>query len=151
MKSVFNANSQSIISDDNNGGGGLVGFYWLARATGTNNLRLQYANGASVIFASFIDFFQNLDNQWIHIVTVCDYTNKTIKAYKNGVQFGATQNLTGTPLFPSTNRVKYIGSYNTAVYKLTDGSLDDVKIYNRGLSASEIAQIYNQTKSKYGL
>jgi len=55
----------------------------------------------------------------------------------------------GTPLFPSTNRAKYIGTYSYNQDRLTDGSLDDVKIYNRGLSAQEIAQIYNQTKHKY--
>jgi len=84
----------------------------------------------------------------MHIVTVCDYTNKTLKTYRNGVQFGATLNLT-TPLFPITNNIKYIGAYNSANYRLTDGSLDEVRIYNRGLSAQEIAQIYNQTKGKY--
>ena len=100
---------------------------------------------------SYVDysFFTGLDNQWIHIVTVCDYTNKTIKSYRNGIQFGATQNLTGTPLFPSTNRAKYIGAYDTSAHKLTDGSLDEVRIYNRGLSADEIVEIYNKTKSKY--
>jgi energy-converting hydrogenase Eha subunit F len=78
-----------------------------------------------------------------------DYTNKTAKAYRNGVQFGATQNLSGTPLFPIANRAKYIGAYNTTSLKLTDGSLDEVRIYNRGLSTEEIAAIYNQTKGKY--
>jgi len=81
---------------------------------------------------------------------VCDYTNKTLKAYRNGIQFGATQNLTGTPVFPSANRVKYIGAYRSSLHRLTDGSLDEVRIYNRGLSAEEVSSIYNATKSKYG-
>jgi hypothetical protein len=99
--------------------------------------------------STFTDFFLNLDNQWIHIVTVCDYTNKTIKAYRNGVQFGITQILNGIPVFPSTNLVKYVGSYSSSSSRLTDGSLDEVRIYNRGLSAEEIMAIYNQTKGKY--
>jgi len=82
-------------------------------------------------------------------VVVCDYANKTIKAFRNGVQFGATQNLLRTPMFPSSNKIKYIGAYFSGAHRFTDGSLDDVKIYNRGLSASEIASIYNQTKGKY--
>ena len=69
--------------------------------------------------------------------------------YRNGIQFGTTFNLTGTPQFPSANRVKYIGSYNTGQYLIRDGSLDEVRIYNRGLSAEEVAAIYNQTKGKY--
>jgi len=74
-----------------------------------------------------------------------------VKIYKNGVVFGSTISLSGVPVFPSSFRSKYIGSYDTTNYRLTDGSLDDVYIYNRALSANEIAQIYNQTKSKYGL
>jgi hypothetical protein len=80
---------------------------------------------------------------------VCDYTNKTLKTYRNGIQFGDTQDLTGTPVFPSTSRIKYIGSNSSATYKLTDGSLDEVRIYNRGLNANEILNRYNQTKSRY--
>ncbi|MDD4784805.1 MAG: LamG domain-containing protein [Candidatus Pacebacteria bacterium] len=84
------------------------------------------------------------------MVTVCDYANKTLKIYRNGVQVGATQNLTGTPVFPSTNKPTYIGAYGSGgADKLTDGSLDDVRIYNRGLSAEEIFTLYNQTKEKY--
>jgi hypothetical protein len=90
-----------------------------------------------------------LDNQWIHIIIVCDYTNKTVRAYRNGIQFGTTQNLTGNPVFPSVNSVKYIGSYNTSQYKLTDGSFDEVRIYNRGLSAEEIMERYNKTSNRY--
>lgn len=72
-----------------------------------------------------------------------------MKAYRNGVQFDTTRSFIGAPVFPATARAKYIGAYNPTSYLLADGSLDDVKIYNRGLSAQEIAQIYNQTKSKY--
>jgi len=52
-------------------------------------------------------------------------------------------------LFPSANTAKYIGAHTIATEVLTDGSLDEVRIYNRGLSAQEISQIYNQTKGKY--
>ena len=82
------------------------------------------------------------------MVTVCDYTNKTVKIYRNGVLFD-TQVLTGTPVFPLINRTKYIGAYSPTQMKPTDGSLDEVRIYNRGLSAEEVAAIYNQTKGKY--
>ena len=44
---------------------------------------------------------------------VCDYTGKILKGYRNGILFG-TANLTGTPIFPSTNRAKYIGARATS-------------------------------------
>jgi hypothetical protein len=83
------------------------------------------------------------------MVLVCDYNNKKGYAYRNGIQFSSTLNLTGVPVFPITDRAKYIGAYSTTELKLTDGSLDEVRIYNRGLSAEEVAAIYNQTKGKY--
>jgi len=150
MKSQLHATAHQTITSDN-GQHVTIGYIWVMRLSNSNTLYYEYTNGTTMAGLFFANFFQDLSNQWIHIVTVCDYTNKTIKAYRNGVQFGATQNLT-TPQFPPlTSRVKYIGSYNTNVHKLIDGSLDEVRIYNRGLSAEEIAQHYNSTKAKFGL
>jgi hypothetical protein len=137
---------QTLIGDSTDGTTGLIFTY---RGAGTNNITFNYSNGSTRIEPLFSGFFTGLDNQYIHIVFVCDYANKTLKAYRNGVQFGATQNLTGTPLFPSIARIRYIGALNSTAYKLTDGSLDEVRIYNRGLSAIEIMNRYNKTKSRY--
>jgi len=82
-------------------------------------------------------------------VIVCDYTNNRAYVYRNGVQIGSTFTLTGTPIFPSHNVVKYIGANSPTQYKLTDGSLDEVRIYNRGLSAEEVAARYNSTRGRY--
>jgi len=81
-------------------------------------------------------------------VTICDYTNRTLKAYLNGTYSGTVTNL-ATPIFPSASKAKYIGAYSSAEYRISNGYLDDMRIYNRALSASEISQIYNQTKSNY--
>jgi hypothetical protein len=127
-----------------------TGMILLSRGTNTYNLVYYYGNGTDLPTPYFGNFFLNLDNQWIHIVAICDYNNKTLKAYRNGVQFGATQNLTGTPVFPLTNRIKYVGTWSTGSYRFTDGSLDEVRIYSRGLGADEISAQYNITKSRYG-
>jgi hypothetical protein len=112
MKSTINATTvQTIISDNNRNS--TIGFIEIFRPANTNDFSFYYANGSIADYRYFTDFFQNLDNQWIHIVTVCDYTNKTLKAYRNGIQFGVTKTLTGTPQFPSINRVKYLGARNT--------------------------------------
>jgi hypothetical protein len=54
-------------------------------------------------------------------------------------------------LFPSINNIKYIGAWTVGSSKITDGSLDEVRIYNRGLSADEVSQHYNFSKAKFGL
>jgi len=51
-------------------------------------------------------------------------------------------------LFPSFSGTKLIGAYTTGA-AFMKGFIDDIRIYNRALSANEITNIYNQTKSKY--
>jgi len=118
-----------------------VGCVWILRGQ-SGVLDFEYSTGSGIVQIIFANFFTNFDNQWIHIMLVSDYANKTLKAYRNGVQFDVTKNLT-TPLFPLTNRAKYIGSYNASQFKITDGSLDEVRIYNRGLSPTEVLEHYN--------
>ncbi|MFA5092295.1 MAG: LamG domain-containing protein, partial [Candidatus Paceibacterota bacterium] len=87
------------------------------------------------------------DNQWILIAVTVDYNSRNAKFYRNGVLVYTYNNMI-TPLFPDSSRIKYIGSYYSSMYFMK-GYLDDVRIYNRGLSANEISEIYNKTKSKY--
>jgi hypothetical protein len=113
MKSTFYAGvSQSIVADF--GLSATVGHILVRRSANTNELDYYYTDGSTQRYANFDNLFQYLDNQWIHIVVVADYTNKTIKAYRNGVQFDVTKNLT-TPVFPTTNNIKYIGSYSSTL------------------------------------
>jgi hypothetical protein len=147
MKSKINATTNQVILGDN-AISSTVGFLASFRASNANKLTYQYATSSAQGYAYFNDLFLNLDNQWIHIVIVTDYTNKTLKVYRNGVQFDVTKNLT-TPIFPSTDRVKYIGAFGTNSSRLTDGSLDEVRIYNRVLGDDEVMIRYNQTKGKY--
>ena len=89
MKSKASApDNQAIIS---NGGYAIdEGFIRMHREGNGNSLYYYYANGTTQAYGIGSNFFQNLDNQYIHIVLVCDYTNKTFKAYRNGVLFGTS-------------------------------------------------------------
>lgn len=78
---------------------------------------------------------------------VADYNNKNVKFYRNGVLF-STYNSPYNMLFPDSSRAKYLGAYELSRH-FTKGYLDDVRIYNRGLSAEEISEIYNKTKDGY--
>jgi len=77
---------------------------------------------------------------------VVDYNNKNIKFYRNGVLF-YTYTTANNMLFPDSSRAKYIGSYSTV--HLLKGSLDDVRIYNRALSADEIQALYSSSVGRY--
>lgn len=78
---------------------------------------------------------------WAHVAYTYDGSN--MRLYKNGVLI-ATQSNTTNPTAGSFNT--YLGSMgnaNGAVFTLK-GSLDDVRLYNRALSNTEIAQLAAQ-------
>ena len=83
-------------------------------------------------------------NQWNQIVHLYDGTNASI--YTNGVLSNSksfTLNTTNTTLLLGAG--KYTG------YNYFSGNIALGRIYNRELSASEILQNYNVTKTRFGL
>ena len=77
-------------------------------------------------------------NTWIHIVATFDSLANTKRLYINGVLMGTSiasvsrANIT-SPL--------YFGRYTSGYY--TNGLIDDNRIYDRALSATEIQQLYS--------
>jgi len=79
-------------------------------------------------------------NTWAQIVVTWDGTTK--KIFINGVQDPNTQAVSA-PIDSTTGKV-VIGAYATAVYPF-NGFIDEVRIYNRALSAAEIMSIFMGT------
>lgn len=80
-------------------------------------------------------------SQWDHYVAV--YNNKNMTLYKNGVSAGSNTNAyTGTA---QANLPLFIGRAVSGGY--IAASIDDVGIWNRALSTSEINQLYTSTLS----
>ena len=77
-------------------------------------------------------------NQWSHIVCAWDGTN--IKQYVNGI-LKNTIGVTGAGNKPS---VIIFGAEGTT--RQFDGYIDEIRIYNRALSATEILAMYNDLK-----
>ena len=76
------------------------------------------------------------------------FNNTALQMYINGVLTNSTNSaasLTGT----STDF--YLASFSTAPDEPFAGTIYSVSAYNRVLSATEIAQNYNATKSRFGL
>ncbi len=76
------------------------------------------------------------DGNWHHIVAT--YDGNTLKIYYDG-DFRNSANYTDTILVNATD--VHIGGWEN--YRLFDGLIDDVRIYNRALSADEITRLYN--------
>ncbi|MDO8668626.1 MAG: LamG domain-containing protein [bacterium] len=89
--------------------------------------------------------FSGYDNKWHYVVGTYDGSNMRI--YVDGVQ----KNSVGkTGAMDTTGYNFHIGT-RSSVPTYFQGLLDDVRIYNRVLSATEITQLYNFGLSKYNV
>jgi len=82
---------------------------------------------------------------WVYIAGT--YDGSTIKTYKNGVS-----NSSGTSVsrsIPNTAQVLEIGRYRETVDRSYPERIDEVKIYERALSADELLQNYNAGLSQH--
>jgi len=78
----------------------------------------------------------SLVGAWHHVVVT--YNGTSLTAYLDGVSLGS-QNPSSTPAVALTNAV--IGFYSSSVYAF-NGLIDEVRVYNRALSASEVKDHY---------
>lgn len=81
--------------------------------------------------------------RWSYVAETWNGTN--LNAYINGVNVYSGQNNNGiSPRAVTHMTIGYCGGISAPLYFL--GSLDDVRIYNRALSAAEIQAMYNAGK-----
>jgi hypothetical protein len=85
--------------------------------------------------------------RWYHLVGTWDATGMT-RLYINGTLNRSGNDPVGaiTHLNNATNKSLNIGN-ETGAWRALDGRVDDVRIYNRVLNASEVQNIYQQTVS----
>jgi len=120
--------NQPPIGDNAALSGGTVGFLYCYRAQNSDDLIWRYANGTTTTNATATGFFTNFDDIWVHLCVAADYAGKNAYFYRRGVLF-ATVSMT-TPIFPSTDRVKYLGEYAPGHGSiLTDGYLANVQLW----------------------
>ena len=81
---------------------------------------------------------------WTHIVGTYDGANQ--KIYINGVLDGTEAE---TAAIAATSYPLYIGVNSGDIGEDFEGSLANVLIYNRGLTAAEVKQNYNATKGRF--
>jgi hypothetical protein len=85
-------------------------------------------------------------NVWNQFCFTLSGTTETV--YKNGSLIGS-RTLNATPSYSNTGNLD-IARRNTNTLYL-NGRIPNIKIYNRALSATEILQNYNATKTRFGL
>jgi hypothetical protein len=117
--------------------------FWLG--VGVNNTILQFGDGTNdSFFNSKITLQQNV---WVNLCFTVK--NKTGTSYINSVYQNAWTN-TNNILWAGTTGTFRLGCReNTSIF--TNSRIAITQLYNRALSATEIRQNYNATKSRFGL
>lgn len=119
-----------------------VGFA-VAKASGLNTFGF-WANGTYT--NSNVQSTTNfVTNRWYHVVGTYDGSN--IKIYVDG-QLEGTQAYTATPAATDQPLVigRWYGNYSGYYH---DGQIDQVRIFNKALSSSEVTQLYNENSSTF--
>ena len=102
---------------------------------------LQFAGFISSVYTTLIPSTANVfsANTWVHVAIVSNGTNYLL--YKNGAQVNSSayQQIDGGA---TQFRLAADGSGNGAF----NGKIDEVRIYNRALSAAEVTALYNLGK-----
>jgi hypothetical protein len=115
-----------------------------------NQIRVRSSVSLDVAFGGYIDGTNsyrsvpiNLSlNQWAMISVIFNATS-SVTVYQNGSLLGSKTLASPTMLWPASLAIgQRYGSHT----ELWSGSIDDVRVYNRALSAAEIQALYNATR-----
>jgi len=118
-------------------GGGNIGVNY-RMMSGATNINGLIANGSASNVLSSAQTANGISvGNWVFLTFAADGDN--LKFYVDGkLKFSAVQNITPVG---SSHTMNISNSTNGI-----DGNLDDVRIYNRALSAAEVSALYNATK-----
>jgi hypothetical protein len=124
--------------------------HWINKSDQSNNHHFIFANNASQVYFYYTGaagFFatNNLPqlNQWTHIVVTHNYDgsqNSICKFYFDGNLIESIPAI--QPINQTLDNLK-IGAFGAENYNRVDGSLDDIGIWNRALTACEIQDLYH--------
>jgi hypothetical protein len=132
----------SFVNAKGDGGGGVNNYNYFF--IGTNvAFYFRFSNGTTSQSSPIIGSSTLPTGSWGHVVGVLD--TSAIRIYLNGTEIGTA---TARTINPAANNSPFYIS--TPSYAL-NGSVGASRIYNRALTASEVLQNYNATKSRFGL
>ena len=131
-----NTGTIDVFGANTNGG------YLLKALNASNTISYRTSSGARTFDLSALSSNPMKDGNWHHIVFTRNSSN-LIQLYVDGSPVGSTQSLTGNTLF------EVIGA-NYAKSIFFDGSIDEVAVFNKALSLSEVELIYNATNDNPG-
>jgi hypothetical protein len=134
------SSDRSFITKTNSGGGYEV----VSRGTGRIGfVGRDVSNNIIISLNSTVGVF---DNSWKHVVITYDGT--TVTHYANAIENGTVGT---TNILVASNNSLLFGKDIIRGNRFFNGIIDEVRIYNRALSPTEILNNYNGYISRYGL
>jgi hypothetical protein len=132
--------------------GNIVGDYYTGSVSTTNEWQLMMSNGAQISFyrvgtGSIFNIASGYSaNTWINVVVSRIGSTITLYTNSNSIATATNSNIFGT----ATGNLN-IGIDGNNAQEPFKGRIADVKIYDKGLSASEVLQNFNALRGRYGL
>ena len=138
---TISTNDPRIVSKAN--GTSVSDAWWqLSTSTSGSNRYLRMRVKAGGVTTTFADSSVNLiAGQWYFAVSTYDAATGDMKLYLNGTQIASGSHGVGGPVDSNPTVPVAIGANGTAE-RFFDGVLDDVRVYDRALTATEIADLY---------
>ncbi len=124
---VFDDNEQAIVTKGNNA-------WRLQRAGNTNAVEFYCNNLSTNRVVSSVDVN---DGKWHHAVGI--YTGSQLQIYIDGA---LSNSVNSSGSITANNRAVRIGRSDQGAARNFDGSIHDVRIYSRDLSATDVAKLY---------
>lgn len=138
------AANQFILGNNNSGGQvGMMLWYDNRSSPGPANKQLRVVVSPDV-GGSSSDVYVNVtngitDDNWHHIAVTGSGSGGTLRLYKDGIEIGSTSGLTTTT--STSLHDMLFGAVGTTPAGFFGGNLDEVAIFNRELTSSEIDKI----------
>ena len=122
-------------------------FNYATQVTNSTTLTFIHRNNAEgLIGLNFtVPTLTNLITQVVFVITTTQ-----VSLYISG-NLSSTQNLTGNPITPYNNDPLLLGGHYSTSNTSFTGNMYCHRIYNKALTAQEVLQNYNATKSRFNL
>jgi hypothetical protein len=115
-----------------------------------DNLSLDWEHGAGTndSVTSSADISPT-SGSWTHLAVTRNTATNEVKFFQNGIQLGTTQTFTNDPTGGTTSTLA-IGRNESSATDYFDGKIDELRIYNREFSPSEIQTLYGWAPGPVG-
>jgi len=138
FKTTDSTNNNSLIMKKQNGASTSAGYSLRGRPSdGTGQFSAHLSDGTTQK-SVFVAITSVTDGNWHHVMIVVDHTANFLYMYIDG----SVATSTGISTVGSTTNVRNLDFGNDAS-NYFNGTMDDIRIYNKALSAAEVTALYN--------